>query len=200
MTPAIVTPLRSFGKMKKRSDYHIQNVARRKRRSLLIGPSGMSKSSGKIPRHLNSASASRLSDDTASRICERHSVLEGLDYLERPGADPMQMHGCRLQGLAMPQRQITDYLLPPFRDTQDSPAAADTFLKDYANEQDELRWAVTPNLTQHVDSKSFHRVDMPFDYNFEKSNPAQLTLEHLAYIDELYKHFVNVTSTGRSIQ
>ncbi|KAI1358556.1 integral membrane protein [Xylaria arbuscula] len=123
---------------------------------------------------------------------------------KRPGVDLMQKYGCCLQGLAIPQRQITEHLLPLFHDTRDSHAAADTFLEDYANEHDELRWAVTPSLIQHVGGKSSHGVgdqvygritgDMPFNYDFERNDPAQLALEHLAYIDELQRHFVNASS------
>ncbi|KAI0514996.1 integral membrane protein [Xylaria bambusicola] len=125
-------------------------------------------------------------------------------FPKRPGVDLMQRYGCCLQGVAIPQKQITDRLLPLFRDTQDSHAAADTFLEDYANEHDELRWAITPSLIQHVGGKSSHGVggqlngritgDMPFNYDFEKNDPAKLAQEHMAYIEELKKHFVNISS------
>ncbi|KAI1124828.1 integral membrane protein [Nemania abortiva] len=123
---------------------------------------------------------------------------------KQQGVNLMQMYGCCGQGLVIPQRQITDRLLPLFRDTQDSRAAVDTFLEDYANENDELRWAITPSLIQHVGGKSSHGVgdqangritsDMPFNYDFERNDPVQLAQEHLAYIDELERHFGNTSS------
>lgn len=71
----------------------------------------------------------------------------------------------------------------------------DTFLEDYANANDELRWAVTPVLIQHVGGKSSHGAgdqlrghitdDMPFDFSFEANEPDQLAREHLAWIEEL---------------
>ncbi|KAI1296947.1 integral membrane protein [Xylaria venustula] len=114
---------------------------------------------------------------------------------KEPGVGLMQMYGCCGQGLVFPQKQVTDHLLPLFRNTIDSHAAVDTFLEDYANEKDELRWAVTPNLIQHVGGKSSHGVgdqvqgritsNMPFNYDFETNDPAELTHEHLAWIEEL---------------
>ncbi|KAK5630680.1 hypothetical protein RRF57_006395 [Xylaria bambusicola] len=115
-------------------------------------------------------------------------------FLKRPGVDFTQQYGCCLQGDAIPQMQMTDVCF----DTQDSHAATDTFLEDYANEHDELRWAVTLSLIQHVGGKNSHGVgdqlhgritcDTPFNYDFERNDPAQLSQEHMAYIDELKKH------------
>ncbi|KAI1774336.1 hypothetical protein F4818DRAFT_419645, partial [Hypoxylon cercidicola] len=68
-------------------------------------------------------------------------------------------------------------------------------LEDYANANNELRWAVTPVLIQHVGGKSSHGAgdllhgrftdDMPFDYNFEMNDPMQLMREHHAWIDKI---------------
>ncbi|KAI0424462.1 hypothetical protein F5Y09DRAFT_353402, partial [Xylaria sp. FL1042] len=77
---------------------------------------------------------------------------------KRLGVTLMQMYGYCGQGLVFPQKQVTDNLLPLFRDTVDSHAAVDTFLEDYANANNELRWAATPNLIQHVGGKSSHGV------------------------------------------
>ncbi|XDG08151.1 hypothetical protein ABKA04_007766 [Annulohypoxylon sp. FPYF3050] len=95
-------------------------------------------------------------------------------------------------GLVFPQRQVLDHLLPLYRDTQDNHAAVDTFLEDWANNNDGLRWAVTPVLIQHVGGKSSHGAgdqeagsltdDMPFDYSFETNDPIKLAKEHRARI------------------
>ncbi|KAI1453245.1 integral membrane protein [Annulohypoxylon moriforme] len=112
-----------------------------------------------------------------------------------PGVHLMHQYGCCAQGLVYPQRQVLDHLLPLYRDTQDSHAAVDTFLEDWANNHDELRWAVTPVLIQHVGGKSSHGAgdqesgsltdDMPFDYSFEMNDPIKLAREHRAWVSEV---------------
>ncbi|KAI1755921.1 integral membrane protein [Xylaria castorea] len=115
---------------------------------------------------------------------------------KREGVNLTQKYGCCAQGLVMPQQQIEENILPLYRDTTDSHAAVDTFLEDYANANDELRWAITPNLIQHVGRKSTHKADddgsegqitgsMPFSYNFETNNPEKLAQEHLIWIENL---------------
>ncbi|KAI1116491.1 integral membrane protein [Nemania sp. NC0429] len=114
---------------------------------------------------------------------------------KRQGVNLMQMYGCCGQGLVIPQNQITENLLPLYRHSNDSHAAVDTFLEDYANSNDELRWALTPNLIQHVGGKSSHGVgdqlhghitdSIPFNSDFETNDPVLLSHEHLAWIDEL---------------
>lgn len=109
-----------------------------------------------------------------------------------PGVHLMHQYGCCAQGLVFPQRQVLDHLLPLYRDTQDNHAAVDTFLEDWANNNDGLRWAVTPVLIQHVGGKSSHGAgdqeagsltdDMPFDYSFETNDPIKLAKEHRARI------------------
>lgn len=112
-----------------------------------------------------------------------------------PGVHLMHKYGCCAQGLVFPQRQVLDHLLPLYRDTQDSHAAVDTFLEDWANNRDSLRWAVTPVLIQHVGGKSSHGAgdqesgsltdDMPFDYSFEMNDPIKLVKEHQAWVAEM---------------
>ncbi|KAI1372524.1 integral membrane protein [Hypoxylon crocopeplum] len=112
-----------------------------------------------------------------------------------PGVHLMRKYGCCAQGLVFPQRQVLDHLLPLYSDTQDSRAAVDTFLEDWANVRDSLRWAVTPVLIQHVGGKSSHGAgdqelgsltdDMPFDYSFEMNDPIKLAKEHQAWIGEM---------------
>ncbi|KAI5860956.1 integral membrane protein [Durotheca rogersii] len=111
-----------------------------------------------------------------------------------PGVHLMDKYGCCAQGLVFPQHQVSDQLLPLYRDTQDNHAAVDTFLEDWANRHNSLRWAVTPVLIQHVGGKSSHGAgdqelgsltdDMPFDYSFEMNNPIDLAREHQAWISE----------------
>ncbi|KAI2615301.1 integral membrane protein [Hypoxylon sp. NC1633] len=115
-----------------------------------------------------------------------------------PGVRLMHKYGCCAQGLVFPQRQVIDNLLPLYRDTEDSHAAVDTFLEDWADTHDKLRWAVTPVLIQHVGGKSSHGAgdqktgsltdDMPFDYSFEMNDPIKLVEEHRAWIAEIERH------------
>ncbi|KAI0839352.1 integral membrane protein [Hypoxylon sp. FL0890] len=112
-----------------------------------------------------------------------------------PGVHLMHQYGCCAQGLVFPQRQVLDNLLPLYRNTQDDHAAVDTFLEDWANHHDSLRWAVTPVLIQHVGGKSSHGAgdqesgsltdDMPFDYSFEMNDPIKLAKEHKAWVAEM---------------
>ncbi|KAK7752315.1 hypothetical protein SLS62_005651 [Diatrype stigma] len=116
-------------------------------------------------------------------------------FPKQPGVSLMQKYGCCGQGLVFPLQQVVEDLLPLYSTTTDSHAAVDTFLEDYANANNELRWAVTPVLIQHVGGKSSHGVgdqlhghftdDMPFEYNFEMNDPVQLMHEHLAWVEEL---------------
>ncbi|KAI1343290.1 hypothetical protein F5Y15DRAFT_229894 [Xylariaceae sp. FL0016] len=112
-----------------------------------------------------------------------------------PGVELMPRYGCCAQGLVFPQEQVVDHLIPMYRDTQDTHAAVDTFLEDWAERRDELRWAVTPVLIQHVGGKSTHGAgdqelgrltdDMPFDYPFELNDPDQLSQEHGVFISSM---------------
>jgi hypothetical protein len=114
---------------------------------------------------------------------------------KQPGVGLMQKYGCCSQGLVFPQQKVVERLLPLYEHTDDSLAAVDTFLEDYANANNELRWAVTPVLIQHAGGRSPHGAGgylydrltdgMPFDYNFEMNDPMQLTHEHQAWINEL---------------
>ncbi|KAI8956725.1 hypothetical protein F5Y11DRAFT_138907 [Daldinia sp. FL1419] len=116
---------------------------------------------------------------------------------KRPGVHLMHKYGCCAQGLIFPRRQILDHLLPLYRGTHDSHAAVDTFLEDWANNRDSLRWAVTPVLIQHVGGKSSHGAgdqetgsltdDMPFDYSFEMNDPVKLEKEHQTWIAEMLR-------------
>ncbi|KAI0376756.1 integral membrane protein [Hypomontagnella monticulosa] len=116
--------------------------------------------------------------------------------LPRPaGVHLMHKYGCCAQGLVYPQQQVVEHLIPLYRDTQDSHAAVDTFLEDWADGHDALRWAVTPVLVQHVGGKSSHGAgdqelgsltdDMPFDYSFELNDPVKLAQEHRAWIAQM---------------
>ncbi|KAH9905473.1 integral membrane protein [Xylariomycetidae sp. FL2044] len=123
------------------------------------------------------------------------------------GVHLMHKYGCCAQGLAFPQEQVVNHLLPMYRDTEDSHAAVDTFLEDWANSRDYLRWAVTPVLIQHVGGKSTHGAgdqktglltdDMPFDYSFEMNDPVKLAEEHQAWLSSLGDDYgVDTSSNG----
>ncbi|KAI1765653.1 integral membrane protein [Hypoxylon sp. FL1150] len=112
-----------------------------------------------------------------------------------PGVHLMRKYGCCAQGLVYPQSQVVDHLLPLYRNTEDNHAAVDTFLENWADARDDLRWAVTPVLIQHVGGKSSHGAgdqksgsltdDMPFDYSFEMNNPVRLAEEHRLWVSEM---------------
>ncbi|KAK7726520.1 hypothetical protein SLS63_007681 [Diaporthe eres] len=70
------------------------------------------------------------------------------------GVSLMSKHGCCGQGLVFPQQRVVEDMLPLYRNTNEAHAAVDTFVEDYANTSDELRWAVTPVLIQHVGGKN----------------------------------------------
>ncbi|KAI1073545.1 hypothetical protein F5B20DRAFT_597397 [Whalleya microplaca] len=109
------------------------------------------------------------------------------------GVHLMHKYGCCAQGLVFPQNEVVENILPMYRDTDDNHAAVDTFLEDWANNHDGLRWAVTPVLIQHVGGKSSHGAgdqergslndDMPFDYSFELNDPIKLAKEHRQWIE-----------------
>lgn len=63
---------------------------------------------------------------------------------------------------------------------------ADSLLEEYANYHDEIRWAVTPSVFQHVGSTS-SKDDMRggkrvatsvWNYKFEMNDPIELQREH----------------------
>ncbi|KAH6648654.1 integral membrane protein [Truncatella angustata] len=117
-----------------------------------------------------------------------------------PGVSLMQQYGCCGQGLVFPQDQVNRHLLPMYSNSNDSHAAVDTFLEDWADSRDELRWAVSPVLIQHVGGKSSHGAgdqrfgqltdDMPFDYAFESNDPVELAKEHQIWSDGLRKELM----------
>lgn len=100
----------------------------------------------------------------------------------------MPKYGCCGQSLVLPQQLVVEDLLPLYRNTTDAHAAVDTFLENYANANDELRWAVTPVLIQHVGGKTSHGAGdqlhgkitdkMLFDFTFEMNRPEQLSRDH----------------------
>lgn len=110
-------------------------------------------------------------------------------FPRQPGVSLMPKYGCCGQGLVFPQQRVVEDLLPLYQHTTDAHAAVDTYLEDYANANDELRWAITPVLIQHVGGKSSHDErlddhftnDMPFDFVFESNKPEQLAREHEAW-------------------
>lgn len=114
-----------------------------------------------------------------------------------PGVYLMHKYGCCAQGYVFPRRQVTENVLPLYLDARGSHAAVDTFIEDWANGHDSLRWAVTPVLIQHVGGKSTHGAgdqelgrltdDMPFDYTFELNDPVQLAQEHQHAVSQMAK-------------
>lgn len=105
------------------------------------------------------------------------------------GVSLMQKYGCCGQGLVFPQDQVNANLIPAFQKHQNSTTlATDSFIEDYADRHDELRWAITPVLLQHVGGESSHGVardrfgnmtaNRLFNFGFETNNAAALAEEH----------------------
>ncbi|KAK7743329.1 hypothetical protein SLS62_010652 [Diatrype stigma] len=105
------------------------------------------------------------------------------------GVGLMSKYGCCGQGLVFPQEQVNANLIPAFRTQQNSSTlATDSFIEDYADRRNELRWAITPVLLQHVGGESSHGVarsrfgnmtaDRIFNFGFETNNVEALAEEH----------------------
>ena len=105
----------------------------------------------------------------------------------------MPKYACCGQGLMYPQDRVVNDLIPLFRDSRNSTMATDSFIEVYADQHDELRWAVTPVLLQHVGGKSSHgavrstygdlTANWLFNFGFEANIAEVLAEEHQMVIE-----------------
>lgn len=103
-----------------------------------------------------------------------------------PGVHQMNDFGCCSQALAFPRERVADIV----RWYESKRIGfADMLLEEYANENKEIRWALTPSVFQHVGIKS-SKLDpnggdedatkVIWNFPFELNNPIALQIEHEA--------------------
>ncbi|GAB1193896.1 hypothetical protein APSETT444_003132 [Aspergillus pseudonomiae] len=103
------------------------------------------------------------------------------------GVHEMPKFGCCSQGLVFPQGRITD--LVSWYESKGI-GYVDMLTEDYANQNGEIRWALTPSVLQHVGSKS-SKTNNPipqkglrtipetlWNFGFEKNDVNILRKEH----------------------
>nr|POE79505.1 hypothetical protein CFP56_07570 [Quercus suber] len=104
------------------------------------------------------------------------------------GVNPMNNYGCCAQALVFPQEKAQE-LVGWYEKTQIG--FADVLTEQYADEHDELRWALTPSVIQHIGRKSSKwddtgeeaTHDMPmaskiWNFAFESYDAKKLKTEH----------------------
>ncbi|EEP81351.1 predicted protein [Uncinocarpus reesii 1704] len=107
-----------------------------------------------------------------------------LSMLSTPaGVHQMPRFGCCSQALAFPRNRVADVI--SWYETKRI-GFADSLLEEYANANDEIRWALTPSVFQHVGVKS-SKQDGPGDdivaketwnVDFELNDPIALQIQH----------------------
>ncbi|KAH9909846.1 hypothetical protein F4778DRAFT_19769 [Xylariomycetidae sp. FL2044] len=103
----------------------------------------------------------------------------------------MPDHACCGQGLAFLRSKVENELLKLFRSNRWSRVATDSFIEEYADATDGLRWALTPVVMQHVGGKSSHGVnrgrgnapDKIWNFGFKRNDAPILAAEYLAASD-----------------
>ncbi|KAI2469562.1 hypothetical protein F4781DRAFT_393911 [Annulohypoxylon bovei var. microspora] len=110
--------------------------------------------------------------------------------MPRPdGVRLMTKNACCGQGLVFPRTTVANELLPHFRSNRWSQVPTDSFIEEYAEETDGLRWALTPVVMQHVGGQSSHGVyrgtygtmtpSHIWNFGFENNDAEILAAEHL---------------------
>lgn len=95
----------------------------------------------------------------------------------------MPRYGCCSQAFAFPRSRIAD-VVHWYEGRKKG--YADTLLEKYADENDEIRWAVTPSLFQHVGASSSkfdkmgnrRKAKSIWNFPFEWYDPIALRAEH----------------------
>ncbi|OMP83423.1 hypothetical protein BK809_0004804 [Diplodia seriata] len=105
-----------------------------------------------------------------------------------PGVRAMNKFGCCSQGLVFQQRRVPE-LVEHYRST--GVGFVDMLTEQYADERDEMRWAVVPSVLQHVGARSskadggsrspdFSASESIWNYAFELNDPVRLAEERIA--------------------
>ncbi|KAE8151147.1 integral membrane protein [Aspergillus avenaceus] len=106
------------------------------------------------------------------------------------GVHQMPRFGCCSQALAFPRDRVTD-LIEWFEDQK--VGNADSLIEEFADANNEIRWALTPSLFQHVGilSSKFagagtrRQAKSIWNFEFERNNPITLALEHERAVGEV---------------
>ncbi|KAK2734024.1 hypothetical protein FQN57_001893 [Myotisia sp. PD_48] len=107
------------------------------------------------------------------------------------GVYQMPRFGCCAQALAFPRARVADII--SWYESK-GVGFADSLLEEYANANDEIRWALTPSVFQHVgviSSKDDGPIDIydaksTWNFQFELNDPIALQLEHEVAAQPLY--------------
>ena len=100
----------------------------------------------------------------------------------------MNNFGCCSQALAFPRERVADVI--KWYESKRI-GFADMLLEEYADKNNEIRWALTPSVFQHVGIKSSkldpnggneNDAKVIWNFPFELNDPVALRLEHEAAI------------------
>ena len=104
------------------------------------------------------------------------------------GVNEMNKYGCCSQGLVFPRGKVQDLI--DWYETKKI-GFVDTLLEEYADQHDELRWALTPSVIQHIGRKSSKGDDFGagskyhitvaeklWNFAFEQNSATVLREEH----------------------
>ncbi|KAK1140559.1 hypothetical protein N8T08_010196 [Aspergillus melleus] len=106
-----------------------------------------------------------------------------------PGVHEMSRFGCCSQGFVFPQSRVPD-LIHLYEEKK--AGYVDMLTEDFANANDEIRYAITPSVLQHVGRKSSKEADWNstkpkqgitdlWNFAYELNDPATLSQEHDAF-------------------
>ena len=110
------------------------------------------------------------------------------------GVHAMPKFGCCSQGFVFPQTRIGD-LVSWYE--MNKVGYVDMLTERYADQNGEVRWALTPSVLQHVGSRSSktnslgkHRERLTmseriWNFRFEENDPGELRLEHRLQDEEV---------------
>lgn len=143
-----------------------------------------------------------LPDDTILLLCFVCTpLLIGLYFAAgrvtmRPipdGVHEMSRFGCCSQGFVFPQSRVPD-LIHLYEERK--AGYVDMLTEDFANANDEIRYAITPSVLQHVGRKSSKEADWNntkptqgitdlWNFAYEMNDPVYLNREHDAFRERL---------------
>ncbi|RJE21107.1 integral membrane protein [Aspergillus sclerotialis] len=108
----------------------------------------------------------------------------------KAGVHEMPKFGCCSQGYVFPQSRVLD-LIHLYEEKR--LGYVDMITEEYATQHDEIRWAITPSVIQHVGRQSSKEGDTPTsnkkpsgpdmgNFRFELNDPNILKQEHKEYL------------------
>ncbi|KAI9043864.1 uncharacterized protein KD926_002755 [Aspergillus affinis] len=110
-----------------------------------------------------------------------------------PGVHEMPRFGCCSQGFVFPQSRVPD-LIQLYEEKK--AGYVDMLTEDFANANDEIRYAITPSVLQHVGRRSSKEADWNstkpkqgitdlWNFAYELNDPTSLSQEHDAFREPL---------------